>query len=108
MCASALRISRVGRVVYGACNDRFGGCGSVLNVHSRRDMPVLTEHFECIGPTDNERSITLLKEFWFLLKGQHYSDELPICITLTLKKFPSIIRVQTLRFFTYQTTQNSR
>ena len=65
MCASALRISRVGRVVYGACNDRFGGCGSVLSVHSRRDMPVLTEHFECIGPTDNERSITLLRNLVF-------------------------------------------
>ena len=83
MCASALRISRVGRVVYGACNDRFGGCGSVLSVHSRRDMPVLTEHFECIGPTDNERSITLLKEFGF-----HSS------------KIRTYIRVQTSRFFT--------
>ena len=24
MCAAALRIARLGRVVYGACNDRFG------------------------------------------------------------------------------------
>ena len=27
-------------------------------------MPVLTEFFECIGPTDEERSITLLKKFY--------------------------------------------
>ena len=27
-------------------------------------MPVLTEFFECIGPTDEKRSITLLKKFY--------------------------------------------
>lgn len=62
-CCAALRIARIGRVVYGAQNDRFGGCGSVLNVHSRTDMPVLgMDQFECIGPTDNQRSIIMLKE----------------------------------------------
>jgi len=64
MCCAALRISRIGRVVYGASNDRFGGCGSVLNVHSRSDMPVLSSEFECIGPTDKVRSIRLLKKFY--------------------------------------------
>ena len=60
-----MRIARIGRVVYGAQNDRFGGCGSVLNVHTRKDMPVLgIENFECIGPTDNQRSILMLKELF--------------------------------------------
>ncbi len=32
MCAAALRIVGVARVVYGCGNERFGGCGSVLPV----------------------------------------------------------------------------
>ena len=36
MCAAALRLVRIGRVVYGCANERFGGCGSVLAVHQRR------------------------------------------------------------------------
>lgn len=35
MCASALRQAGIGRVVYGCGNDRFGGCGSVLDVSTR-------------------------------------------------------------------------
>lgn len=38
MCASALRQVGIGRVVYGAGNDRFGGCGSVLCVNSQYDL----------------------------------------------------------------------
>ena len=34
MCAAALRILGLGRVVYGCRNDRFGGCGSVYSLHS--------------------------------------------------------------------------
>lgn len=35
MCASALRQLRIKRVFYGAANDRFGGCGSVLWINER-------------------------------------------------------------------------
>ncbi|XP_071955740.1 tRNA-specific adenosine deaminase 2-like isoform X2 [Antedon mediterranea] len=34
MCAAALRLLSVPRVVYGCCNQRFGGCGSILSIHS--------------------------------------------------------------------------
>lgn len=34
MCASALRQLCIPRVVFGCCNDKFGGCGSVLSIHS--------------------------------------------------------------------------
>lgn len=34
MCASALRQIGIGRVVYGCGNERFGGCGSVIDVHA--------------------------------------------------------------------------
>jgi len=65
MCASALRISGLGRVVFAACNDRFGGCGSVLSAHDRRDMVDLGLPFECSGPTsDQQRSIAMLKQFY--------------------------------------------
>ena len=33
MCSYALRTVGLCKVVYGCCNDRFGGCGSVLDVH---------------------------------------------------------------------------
>ena len=32
MCAGAIVLARVGRVVYGALDDKAGACGSVLNV----------------------------------------------------------------------------
>ena len=34
MCASALRQIGIGKVVYGCGNDRFGGCGSVIDVNT--------------------------------------------------------------------------
>ena len=34
MCASALRQMGVRGVVFGAANDKFGGCGSVISAHS--------------------------------------------------------------------------
>lgn len=33
MCASALRVVHISDCVYGCSNERFGGCGSVLNVN---------------------------------------------------------------------------
>lgn len=35
MCAAALAALPIRRVVYGCANDKFGGCGSVLNIHVR-------------------------------------------------------------------------
>ena len=42
MCAAALRILGVKRVFYGCSNPRFGGTGSVENVHS---SPFVFHHF---------------------------------------------------------------
>lgn len=36
MCAFALRLTGLCNVAFGCCNDRFGGCGSVLDVHEKR------------------------------------------------------------------------
>ena len=35
MCAFALRMAGITNVVFGCRNQRFGGCGSILDVHSR-------------------------------------------------------------------------
>lgn len=34
MCAAALRFVGIPRVVFGCANERFGGCGSILNIHT--------------------------------------------------------------------------
>ena len=38
MCAYALRIARISRIVFGCSNERFGGCGSVLNVYDNKTL----------------------------------------------------------------------
>ncbi|KAK9863208.1 hypothetical protein WJX84_000292 [Apatococcus fuscideae] len=35
MCAGALCLLGLGKVVYGCGNDRFGGCGSILDIHQQ-------------------------------------------------------------------------
>ena len=39
MCAAALRQSRIRAVYYGCSNDRFGGTGGVLSIHSEYVFP---------------------------------------------------------------------
>ena len=41
MCASALKQYRIRRVYYGCANDRFGGTGGVLKLHSEWVAPIL-------------------------------------------------------------------
>ncbi|PIO33816.1 hypothetical protein AB205_0049140, partial [Aquarana catesbeiana] len=45
MCAGALRLLRIPLVVYGCHNERFGGCGSVLNV-AADDIPATGAQFQ--------------------------------------------------------------
>ncbi|KAJ3337057.1 tRNA(adenine34) deaminase [Gonapodya sp. JEL0774] len=62
MCSSALRQLRVRRVFFGCWNDRFGGCGSVLNVHADpvgNDPPLQVE-----GGYSREDAILLLRKFY--------------------------------------------
>ncbi|KAK8471092.1 hypothetical protein PHAVU_003G141300 [Phaseolus vulgaris] len=40
MCASALSILGIKEVFYGCSNDKFGGCGSILSLHSSNTTPV--------------------------------------------------------------------
>ncbi|KAI9636813.1 putative tRNA specific adenosine deaminase [Dioszegia hungarica] len=63
MCASALRQIGIGRVVYGCGNDRFGGCGSVIDVNSS-DLVNTHEPFVAEGGYYREEAIMLLRRFY--------------------------------------------
>ncbi len=62
MCAAALRLVGLTNVVYGCGNDRFGGCSSVLDVHSIDEdiLPVLNITEGLL----KDDAIRLLQEFY--------------------------------------------
>ncbi len=62
MCASALRQLGVSRVVFGAGNDKFGGCGSVLNIHCDA-IPGLPE-LPARGGVREDEAVALLRRFY--------------------------------------------
>ncbi len=61
MCAGALVLARVPRVVYGAIDPKAGAAGSVLNVLGE---PRLNHRPEVAGGLLAEESATLLREFF--------------------------------------------
>ncbi|KAM9315961.1 tRNA-specific adenosine deaminase 2 [Gastrophryne carolinensis] len=67
MCAGALRLLNilfnVPLVVYGCNNDRFGGCGSVLNV-AGDEIPDTGSQFKCISGYHAKRAVEMLKTFY--------------------------------------------
>ena len=64
MCAAALRNVRIPLVVYGCANERFGGCGSVLNIHKDDLSQSQGPTFHCISGVLSEESVQLLKDFY--------------------------------------------
>ncbi|XP_075718774.1 tRNA-specific adenosine deaminase 2 [Rhinoderma darwinii] len=63
MCAGALRVLRIPFVVYGCSNERFGGCGSVLNV-AENGIPNTKTHFKGIPGYKAEKAVEMLKTFY--------------------------------------------
>lgn len=62
MCACALRLAGICHIVYGCGNERFGGCGSVLNVHNRSLCTHLTTTEKLMSlqtKEDNQSTVTL-------------------------------------------------
>ncbi|KAF2859868.1 cytidine deaminase-like protein [Piedraia hortae CBS 480.64] len=61
MCASALRQYGIRAVYFGCLNDRFGGCGGVMTVHSDKavDPP-----YPVYGGLFREEAIMLLRKFY--------------------------------------------
>lgn len=63
MCAAALRLIGVKRVIFGCGNERFGGCGSVLNIDTD-DIPSQGTRLECVRGVLAEEAVDLLKRFY--------------------------------------------
>lgn len=61
MCAGALVQSRIGRVVFGAWDERAGACGSVWDL--ARD-PRALHRVEVVGGVDEPRCSALLRDFF--------------------------------------------
>lgn len=61
MCAGALVLARVKKIVFGARDEKFGGCGSVLNVINEKKLNHQIEITE--GILRNE-SAALMKSFF--------------------------------------------
>ncbi|XP_051952486.1 tRNA-specific adenosine deaminase 2-like isoform X2 [Xyrauchen texanus] len=63
MCAAALRLLHIPLVAYGCKNERFGGCGSVLDISSD-DLPHTGTSFKCISGYRAEEAVEMLKIFY--------------------------------------------
>ncbi|XP_029986390.1 tRNA-specific adenosine deaminase 2 [Sphaeramia orbicularis] len=63
MCTAALRLLHVPVVVFGCRNERFGGCGSVLDVASA-DLPRTGTKFKFVPGHRSDEAIQMLKTFY--------------------------------------------
>ena len=71
MCAYALRLVGLCNVVYGCGNERFGGCGSVLDVHSKEMKPSCSTHVGnalrplcCSAGVMKSKAVSILQRFY--------------------------------------------
>ncbi|PWN49665.1 hypothetical protein IE53DRAFT_317214 [Violaceomyces palustris] len=63
MCGSALRQIGIGRVVFGAGNERFGGNGSVIGLHDD-DALISSPSYEAVGGYLRDEAIMVLRKFY--------------------------------------------
>ncbi|KAK3430980.1 hypothetical protein EUGRSUZ_E02201 [Eucalyptus grandis] len=70
MCAAALSIIGIKEVYYGCANDKFGGCGSILSLHSSSSEACISignsgsKGFKCYGGIMASEAISLLRDFY--------------------------------------------
>ncbi|KAB5551976.1 hypothetical protein DKX38_009287 [Salix brachista] len=70
MCAAALSILGIKEVYYGCANDKFGGCGSILSLHSSSSkLPksgniAQRKDFKCTGGIMALEAVSLLRRFY--------------------------------------------
>ncbi|KAH6561021.1 hypothetical protein BASA50_006076 [Batrachochytrium salamandrivorans] len=62
MCAAALRQLGIRRVVYGCGNDKFGGCGSVFNIH--QDGVGIGSNYQAMGGLFRKEAVMMLRRFY--------------------------------------------
>lgn len=69
MCAGALRQMNIPLVVYGCANDRFGGCESILNIASDKEVTSsIGPCFDFLGGILAEEAVVMLQTFY---KGEN-------------------------------------
>ncbi|KAF3452740.1 hypothetical protein FNV43_RR03173 [Rhamnella rubrinervis] len=82
MCAAALSILGIKEVFYGCANDKFGGCGSILSLHSSNSNPFISggvpqgKGFKCNGGIMASEAISLLRSFY---EQGNPNDLIPCC-----------------------------
>ncbi|KAI3869088.1 hypothetical protein MKX03_005030 [Papaver bracteatum] len=71
MCAAAISILGIKAVYYGCANDKFGGCGSILSLHSRNIDHLLCGGasemkgcFTCKGGVMASKAVSLFRSFY--------------------------------------------
>lgn len=64
MCACALRLVGIRNVVFGCRNERFGGCGSVLDVHKNPSAEKKFPELNLKSGVLKERAVALLQQFY--------------------------------------------
>ncbi|EFO63335.1 Cytosine deaminase, putative [Giardia lamblia P15] len=82
MCAAALSIVGLTNIIYFARNNKFGGCGSVLDVNNHIESPWTKLNAKYIH---DERAIYLLQEFFerknpMIVTPNHGTDEIDCCL----------------------------
>jgi tRNA-specific adenosine deaminase 2 len=64
-CAAALSMMGIRKVYFGCKNDRFGGCGSLLNLHRSDALPSsMHVGFDIVGGILEDYAIRLLRSFY--------------------------------------------
>uniref|UniRef100_A0A7V0Z7F4 tRNA-specific adenosine deaminase n=1 Tax=candidate division WOR-3 bacterium TaxID=2052148 RepID=A0A7V0Z7F4_UNCW3 len=61
MCAGALVLARVKKIVFGARDEKFGGCGSVFNIVNEKK---LNHQIEMVGGVLEADAVLFMKEFF--------------------------------------------
>ena len=62
MCAAALAQVGIRKVYFGCCNDKFGGCGSILHLHE--DQKPYHKGYPIVEGILKEEAISLLRSFY--------------------------------------------
>jgi tRNA-specific adenosine deaminase 2 len=66
MCASALKLVSINKWHYGCSNDRFGGCGSVLNLHNAIETTNGEQSIQIVSGICEDIAINMLQYFYTL------------------------------------------
>lgn len=61
MCAGALVVARVKKIVFGARDEKFGGCGSIFNIAQEKR---LNHQIEVIEGILKDEALMLIKDFF--------------------------------------------